>query len=293
MTPDPQDDELLRSYLLGKLPEDDADKLERRLLADDDLFDLAEAVELDLLAAVDQGALPTADRELILSQLAASPRGRERLALARSLNDLAVEEARGSNVLAFFRRVAVSRQPAIRWMALAASLVLVAGLSWLAAMQGHLAPKEKSRIVQSPTPATQFHAPAPAPAAAPLPAKTPSASPVRTSAVSAVLAFSFSASRGAEARQTFKLAPGTHKVEIQIDADGLVPARSFDVVISRERDTILEKKGLAIGTLPWGRGLALDLPAELLPAGQYEIAVTPLGGEKNSQGFEVVLADKR
>src|SRR4029077_7915420 len=93
MTPENRDDELLRSYLLGKLPEEEADGLERRLLAEDDLFELAEAVELDLLAAADRGALARAEREEFLRKLAASPRGRERLALARSLNTLADETA--------------------------------------------------------------------------------------------------------------------------------------------------------------------------------------------------------
>src|SRR5258708_5288613 len=101
MTPELQDDELLRSYLLGKLPDEDADQLERRLLAEDGLFALAEAMELDLLAAVDRGTFTPAEREQILRRLAASPHGRERLALARSLNVLAAENAGIDNVKPF------------------------------------------------------------------------------------------------------------------------------------------------------------------------------------------------
>src|ERR1700710_1930665 len=104
MTPELQDDELLRSYLLGKLPDEDADTLERRLLAEDDLFDLAEAVEMDLLASFDRGAFTPEEREEVLRKLAATPRGRERLAFARSLNNLAAENARHSNVKPFVRR---------------------------------------------------------------------------------------------------------------------------------------------------------------------------------------------
>src|SRR3569832_962282 len=83
------DDELLRSYLLGQLPEDEADRLERRLLAEDELFELSEAVEADLLAEYAQGGLAPAERERVQRRLASSPQGRERLMLARSLSELA------------------------------------------------------------------------------------------------------------------------------------------------------------------------------------------------------------
>jgi hypothetical protein len=299
MTPEKQDDELLRSYLLGKLPDEDADRLERRLLADDDLFDLAEAVELDLLAAVDRGAFTPAEREQILQKLAASPRGRERLALARSLNAVAAERAEHSNVRPFARRAQAFPPPAIHWMALAASLIMLAGLGRFAWQHRELAPRATDQFAKTPTPTLQPLIPVTPPLVPALPAKTPKSIPdpsavrekPRQGVPPAILTLSFLTSRGAEESQKLELAPGTRKVEIQIDAEGLEPAGSFDVVVrSREqgKGTILEKKGLAVGALSWGRGLALDVPAERLPAGRYEIAVTPRGGEEVSQDFEVV-----
>src|ERR1700710_2428723 len=86
MRHDPTDDELLRGYLLGELPEEEAERLERRLLAEDDLFELSEALEADLLAACARGELDATERERVLRRLASSPSGRERLALARALN---------------------------------------------------------------------------------------------------------------------------------------------------------------------------------------------------------------
>ncbi|HSS52395.1 MAG TPA: hypothetical protein VLX28_25920 [Thermoanaerobaculia bacterium] len=294
MTPELQDDELLRSYLLGKLPDEDADRLERRLLADDDLFDLAEAVELDLLAAVDRGAFSSAEREQILHKLAASPRGRERLAFARSLNALATESRK---VKSFVRPAPAFTPPAIRWIALAASLVILAGLGWFALEQGPQASKAISQL-GGPTPAVmpQLHAPGAPPVgpppATPIPTKTPrpiSEHPAAQKVPTAVLTLSFLTSRGAEERQRLELAPNIHKVEIQIDADGLEDAKSFDLVVrNQDHGTVLEKKGLAIGSLSWGRGLVLDVAAQRLPAGRYEIAITPQGGEELSQEFDVV-----
>jgi hypothetical protein len=136
MRQNPTDDELLRSHLLGELPDKETERLERRLLAEDDLFELAEAVEADLLAACDRGELAPAERERVLQRLASSPRGRERLALARSLN-IAARDPQGK-VVPFQRRAPASTRPARRWAAaLAAGLLAVAGLSWYALERPH------------------------------------------------------------------------------------------------------------------------------------------------------------
>src|SRR5262245_4603124 len=130
MESNPHDDELLRSYLLGELTGDQADDLERRLLTEDGLFELSEAIEADLLAECAQGGLAPAERERVQQRLASSPQGRERLKLARSLSLLAARESK-LPVLPFVRRAAPSRQPAWRWAALAAGILAAAGLAWL------------------------------------------------------------------------------------------------------------------------------------------------------------------
>src|SRR6476661_1028296 len=138
MRQNPNDDELLRSYLLGGLPEEEADRVEQRLLAEDELFELSEAVEADLLAACDRGELAPAERERVQQRLASSPRGRERLALAHALNTLAGSSERAAApVLPFARRAAAPARPAFRWAALAAALLAAAGLSWYAMERPH------------------------------------------------------------------------------------------------------------------------------------------------------------
>src|SRR5690349_19719285 len=130
------DDELLRSYLLGELSGDKADGLERRLLTEDDLFELSEAIEADLLAEYAQGGLAPAERERVQQRLASSPQGRERLLLARSLGRLAGGDPK-AEVLPFGRPTAPFRRPALRWAALAAGLLAAAGLAWLTLEQPH------------------------------------------------------------------------------------------------------------------------------------------------------------
>lgn len=128
------DDNLLRRYLLDQLSEDEKEQVERRLLADDGLFEAAEAVEGDLLHAYVRGELTAAERQSIDRRLAASPRGKARLELARGMSQWADSQPLpaprtagkdgGGQVTPFRRRTI---QP-FAGFALAASLLLAAAL---------------------------------------------------------------------------------------------------------------------------------------------------------------------
>jgi hypothetical protein len=90
------DDNLLRRYLLDQLGEEEKEQVEQRLLADDDLFEAAEAVEGDLLHAYVRGELTAAERQSIDRRLAASPRGKARLDLARGMSHWADSQPRSA-----------------------------------------------------------------------------------------------------------------------------------------------------------------------------------------------------
>ena len=134
MNSNPQDHEPLRSYLLGRLPDPDADLLERRLLEEDDLFEQCEALETDLLAAADRGELAPEERGRVLRRLAYSPQGRERFALARALNTAADEHfvaVPRERTVVSFRRPAPARRTTL-WrtaVAAAAALIVAVGVS--------------------------------------------------------------------------------------------------------------------------------------------------------------------
>ncbi len=301
MKPELQDDELLRSYLLGEIPEEDADRLERRLLAEDDLFELAEAVEADLLAAADRGGLAPEVRERVLQRLASSPQGRERLAVARSLNALAagpVAKTRHGNVKPFLLRTPAFPPSSIHWIALAACLVMLSGLGWFAWQHREQASQVTSQVAAhtpAPVPAPQPHAPEVAPVV-----KTPQPTPglftppkrPRQVVLPAVVTLSLMTSRGAEAEdvEQLRLAPDTRRAEIQIDAGDLDDAKSFSMAIRKEQkqETVWQESGLKVTHLSWGPALVADVPAKLLAPGRYEVAVTAEGESERSQVFEVV-----
>lgn len=299
MRQDPTDDELLRSYLLGELPEPEADRLEQRLLVEDELFDLLEALEAELLAAGSRGELAPAERERVFRRLASSPEGRERLALARSLNALADRPA--APVVPFRRRAAHPRR--LQWAALAAAGLLAAtGLFWFT-QQTRQGGDSAPRVVQErPAPANPAPVPPPvpeekppAPQAAPPDrlARTDEGTPTRErqEPVKAVLALALTTMRDAgEGTEQLHLPQDAEVAELQIDLDGLESAGPFHAVLrSKDQGTVWEKSGLKPRTLDWGTALVLDVPAQSLAPGRYEVAVTSSADpEEMTQEFSVV-----
>src|SRR5436309_5437025 len=234
MRHDPTDDELLRGYLLGELPEEQAEGLERRLLAEDDLFELSEAVEADLLAACARGELSAEERERVLRRLASSPSGRERLALARALNALAGSPA--ATVLPFARPAAAPSRSMFRWAALAAGILVAAGLSWVALESRHGGESAPWIARERPAPA---HPVAPRPpevqAQATAPAPTPPPEPVKS-----VFQLALTSLRGSEAAETRRVRPGSD-VELRISVEGMEDLTSFRLAVrNRKRETVWE-----------------------------------------------------
>lgn len=106
---DTERDRLLTRYLLGDLREDDADRLEERLLGEPELFETAEAVEGELLDAFARGELTPREHELFEGRLLRSERVRDRLATARALSRVArTARAEGSPAS---RPVVVAAEP--------------------------------------------------------------------------------------------------------------------------------------------------------------------------------------
>jgi hypothetical protein len=305
------DDELLRSYLLGKLQEPEADRLEQRLLAEDDLFDLLESLEAELLAAASRGELAPAERERVFRRLASSPQGGERLALAQSLNRLADE--RLAPVVPLHRPAAASK-PVFQWTALAAAALLAtAGLFWFTRQTpiqpptgGNGGEIANQMIHERPAPASPVPAPPapvekkePTPQASPSPDRlalkddgAPAAPAKRSEPVKALLELALTTLRDAgEEPEQLRLPSNAEVVEIQIDLEGLEDAGPFHASVrARGEEPIWDKKGLKPRKLAWGMALVLeDVPAKRLAPGLYEVSVTSSAEpEEMTQEFRVV-----
>src|SRR5215210_7405615 len=92
-------DDLLRRYLLGELSEEEANRLEARLIQDGELFESVEALEADLLDEAAHGRLSPEERQRIVRRLASTPQGRLRLSVVRDLGRIAGKIADGRRVL--------------------------------------------------------------------------------------------------------------------------------------------------------------------------------------------------
>ncbi|HEX4496065.1 MAG TPA: hypothetical protein VIE43_10400 [Thermoanaerobaculia bacterium] len=289
MRHDPTDDELLRSYLLGELPEEEAERLEQRLLAEDDLFELSEALEADLLAACDRGELGAAEAERVLRRLAASPSGKERLALARALNALAGNSP--AAVLPFRRSSAAPSRSTFRWAALAAGVLLATGISWIAAEHfrhgGESAPwiPQERSAPASPVAPTEAQILTPPPASMPKP-------------VLSVFPLALTSTRGAEAPEKLRIPPGA-QVELQISVEGMEELKSFQIEVRNRKAETVWDGAIEPRTLQGGvRALVIDLPGDRLPPGAYEIEARGLAPGREPEDLspldiEVVKDGKR
>lgn len=297
-----RDDELLlHRFLLGELAEDEAESLERRLLQEEELFDLCEAIEGDLLAASARGELTAEENERVLTRLAASSGGRDRLALAQSLVHVAEEPV-------FQHAPKTLPWRAGPWMAMAACLLLAVSGFWvvdrLLETMPPGAPVENSiQIGQtsdqpaepSSEVAQQQDGPEKSPAepSAPLePAPRPERPPVPLSAPSlttAVFQLGLATLRSDEKLPRFAVPKGTGEIEIQLDLEGEEQFfQTFSALVRNPgAGEVWSRQGLEPQTLDWTTALVLEIPAEKLPDGRYEMEVQGVTAEGQAEKIGV------
>ncbi len=295
-----RDDELLRLYLLGDLSEEETEAVERRLLQEDDLSELAEAVESEILEAYAKGELSPERRARVDRFLASSSSGRLRLAVLKGLATLApmasitAEPTVPSKVLPF-PRPDLSR-PLHRFAAIAAMLAIAVASFLLIPIRPDL-PDQTATVPASPQPPPARRVPVarPAPtldkpgpvliaetiAETPQPIPTPSPSP---SVVVIQLALSVARDAGQEALAFAVPADQIARLQIQL----------------RERDKnyssyqVILKDGLDEETQHWEslqptpvngeQILVVQVPAGQLQEGRYTATIqgiTPEGDVAN------------
>jgi len=251
------DELLIRRYLLGRLPESEANSLEEQCFADPESLEQVSAVESDLVDAYACGRLPPEDRASFERHYLTSPPHREALANARAL-------------LAAARRA--SRPPAAalpRW-SVAAAVVLSLAAGWL----------WRSLPV-----AGRETAERPAAAATGAPSTTPgTVPPVLRPAVVQTYALSPTLVRGSSPRPPLRAAPGTDEIVLQLERE------SGDASGERRGPLTVEVRTVE-GTSLWtgpagdaGPGAAPEvlatvrLPAARLPPGDYLLTLSAAEG---------------
>jgi hypothetical protein len=283
------EEERVRGYLLGELAEDEGDRLERLLLADDDLFDLAEAIEADLLEAFDRGELPAAQRERVALRLASTAAGRRKRALARALADLG--EDRSATVLPFRRRLVDPAHTEGRIAALAASVLLLVGGAWLASRTVH--PGDGTRLagrapaIESPSLHLAVPSPTARPAASPEPSERIARAPRVLASVVALMT-----TRGDAEVSTLQL-HGYDAVELRLPLEeGMEEYRSFRVALVSEGREVLARslRPRMIRGVPT---LVLSLSGQDLPSGRSTLSVSGVGASGKAEPLSFPELDVR
>lgn len=290
-----QDDEILKLYLLGALDEEQVDEIEDRLLQDGELFELAEAVEGDLLLAAARGSLSRKDQEQTLQRLAATPQGRARFAFVGELTRF-----RTPAKVLIFRLLS---QPAVRAAAMAASLVLMAGSGLFLATHSNVPgdrlradiarANQRDHTPEAPRPPRRGDEIAQAPIRpAPSPDLSPAREPVpgrdqvaeervprtRPELAPLLVQLALSGIRGDGEDPGIprrEIRPGTQTVEIRLPLDPDVTAASFDVALRNavSGEEIRRDKALAAQVVDGERVLRFTVPAARLAPGIYEVEV--------------------
>lgn len=279
-----KDDEILKQYLLGTLDEEQADDLEQRLLQEGDLFELAEAVEGDLLAAAVRGELSPAERGRVLRRLASSPRGRARLALIRDLVSLRREPV-PVEVLVF----RLLERPVFRAAAVAASLTFAACGLWLGSQKAQpgllasISPPIHEHKARTPNPppapptTDQMAQQAPAPAPPTSPKKEAQPEPSLW-----ILQLALSTMRGPGDELRPQAIPhGTRRVEIRLPLLPGEPSTSFVAILRNAltEDEIWRAERLVAQDVDGQKMVILSPPMADLAPGSYEIELRGDGNE--------------
>src|SRR5687768_5715302 len=82
------DQVIIRDYLLGKLDEHDQQKIEERLMVEDELFEEFEVSKSELVEEYVAGELPQKDHEWFKTHFLASPEGRQTHAFTMAMDRL-------------------------------------------------------------------------------------------------------------------------------------------------------------------------------------------------------------
>lgn len=128
------DQETVRHYLLGRATDDEQQKIEERLMTDDDFFDELEITKDELVEAYLAKQLTQQEREWFEQNFLASPEGKQRQAFASALGRYVLNHPQPKKSPGWGERLGAfwNSQPVLlRAAAALAAVVIVAGIFWV------------------------------------------------------------------------------------------------------------------------------------------------------------------
>jgi hypothetical protein len=271
------EEKLLFQYLLGSLPEEQQVQIEDRAFADQAYLAELQAAEADLIDAYVRGGLAPAERRDFEQMFLASPQRRGKVAFARTLARLAddhaslpAQERPSSSQALVSAWVNLFRgwNPAFQLAAGLATVIFVAGISWLVIRDRELSSRltaaqdQSSALVQQAEGLRRQLD------------EERSRSPKQLAAPIASLVLVPGISRAESRTVQLMMDPAAQlaRIEIQLESRDDYPqfraelrnAAGTEILVRSQLRSLRNANGLTV---------TLDIPASALPSGQYELAL--------------------
>jgi hypothetical protein len=254
------DHETIVRYLLGTLAEDEQARLEEEYFRDDRAFEHVLAVEDELLHDYAQGGLDADERRRLEERLLRTPEGQARLSRARAL--LAELPSAGAEARAGAR----ARRIPMPWLAAAAVLLAVWAGWWVAGRgrarvdqaQGALPPSGAPGRLPTPGPSSGAAAPS---------IGVPAARIV-------VLALAPGLARADALPRRVTIPPGVSALRLDLGLPEQSPRLSYRAVLTSAEGA---EVWAGAATRAGSARLAVEIPADRMPEGDYELVLTGAG----------------
>lgn len=269
----------LRDFILRRLEDEDREKIEEALFADDSLFESLVEEENDLIDDWARGDLDPEEGRLVEKTIGATPRGAGRLRFAQRF--VAAAAAADLAPVTGFRRRSAAWVP----VAAAAGLaVVVAGL-WITQNRSDQGVDGRPAGRQATHRPLQRPAPAPAPPISETPSRTiagnpapaPSIADSAAPAAAARLALSLAVVRGEEREAAIEIAP-SQPLEVSILLDPLDRYETYAVTVRGPDGSVIHSspavQPVSTADTPT---VQVGIPADQLSEGPHEVAVSADG----------------
>lgn len=278
------DQNRLRHFLLGALPEAEREAIEDRLLDDADLFTALTEAEDDLIEEFARGELTPEERAQLERGLLSLPAMRRRAELLRTLQ-VSVRTSDQPPILEPKPSFFASRF--WRFAAVAGALIVLAGAAWWLIRARVSAPRRQDPVTAGVNqPAT------PTPSAVPLPVNTPAPEPTGgtklppvnenevppppTQPTVATLVLIGGMTRGEGVGAVLELDPEVTVVQIELTLES-TDYRQYRASLFDENGRQLWRSGVI---RPRGTAVTIGIPGSLFSAGDYRIKLEGLAGSQ-------------
>ena len=309
---------LIRSFLLGELPEEQRESLEARLFNEDDFYAEVLAVQEELADDYVRGDLTAKERSQLQDYFARSPRRQKRLefatALAQALEQPTVIQPISANSTSWFESFSALFRPGWAYAATAAALALFVIAGWLVIQNRRLssgieqARGERDSVQQRSTvdqQAAERRAKELEEQIAGLKAeggqlkadidqkekelanlRRPGASSNST-AETALSTFILTPglTRGNDEPEKLIIPTSAKALRVQLDLEREESYRGFVAEIRTARgNLVLSRSGLTMHRTNYGQAVSIVVPANVLSNGEYEVTLKGV----SARDFQVV-----